>query len=241
MKINHELPVFDIVVNPDDNTGFDFISLVDDPAIEMKGFAFRSANIHDNCKCEIIDGEFITEPDACEYCLEKKDEYNRRLFKSDKDKQVIVGPALIPNKLIYRKDEDGEYYVKFTEQVIRQMADKFMKGNNIRRINVDHSNTIVEGYIQQFWIVEDSVYDKSRFYGLTVPKGTLMVEVKIEDTKFWKEEVKGNGKFGFSVEGLMGQRLVKMNKEETIEETIDSMSDEEILDLFNFFIKQNEI
>ena len=205
MKVNHELPIYDILINSDDETGMSFISLVDDPAIEMKGFAFSS-------------------------------EEKEMMFASNKDKQVIVGPALIPNKLIYRKDEDGEYYVKFPESTIREMADKFMKQNDVRRINVDHSNKIVEGYIQQFWIVEDTTYDKARFYGLSVPKGTLMLEVKIEDKEFWNEEIKMNGKFGFSVQGFMGQKLVKLNREESIDETIDNLTDKEFMDIFSEFI-----
>jgi hypothetical protein len=205
IKINHTLPIYDILINPEDETGMKFVSLVDDPAIEMKGFAFSA------------------------------DEKNM-MFTSNKDKQVIVGPAMIPNKLIYRKDEDGEYYVKFPEATIRDIADKFMKQNDVRRINVDHSNKMVEGYIQQFWIVEDSTYDKARFYGLNVPKGTLMMEVKIEDENFWNEEVKLNGKFGFSIEGLLGQKLVKMSIEESIEETIENLTDNEILDLFSDYI-----
>lgn len=233
MKINHELPIYDIVINPDDETGMQFISLVDNPAIEMKGFAFKNVDNHPNCKCEIINGEYILQDDACELCIEAKQEYSKKQKFSSIDKQIIVGPAMIPNKLIARKDDDGsKYYVKFSENVIRQLVDKFMKQNDNKRINIDHSNTMVEGYIQQSWIVEDTTYDKSRFYGLSVPKGTWMIEVKVEDTEFWNKEVKDNGKFGFSIEGILGQKLVRLSREESIEETITSLTEEEIIEIF---------
>jgi hypothetical protein len=54
--------------------------------------------------------------------------------------------------------------------------------------------------------------------------------VKIEDPEFWNQEVIDAGKFGFSVEGIMFQEIVKMN---SIDIIIDSLTDQELLDLFN--------
>jgi hypothetical protein len=178
-----DLPVYEIEVDEDGNQGIRMISLVADPAISVMGMYFSS---------------------------EIEVEYR---FKSVKDQQIIVGPAMIPDKKILRKDSnDNYYYVYFTKETIKKMVEKFVKENNNKSLNIDHSNKMVPGFIQSSWIVEDSTYDKSRYYGFNLPVGSYFVEVKIDDKDFWLSEIKEEGRYGFSIEGLMGQKLVEMSK-----------------------------
>ena len=194
-----KLPVYEIVVEEGDETGIQLISLVEDPAIMMKGMAFNSKS-------------FLAFKEA------------------DGEKQIIVGPALIPGMRIYREDQKfGEYYVVFSKETIEKMVEKFNKYGSNRKINLDHSNQMVDAFIMEDWIVSDEVYDKSRKYGFEVPVGTYMIMVKIEDKEFWNNEVKGNGKFGFSIEGLLGQQLVSLSKEATI----DDLTEEDIYEIFS--------
>lgn len=193
-----KLPVYQIVVEDGDDTGISLISLVEDPAITMKGMAFSNSS--------------------------------SMSFKEVGDKQVIVGPALIPDMRIYREDDKyGKYYVIFSKETIAKMVEKFNKYGSNRKINIDHSNEMVDAFIIEDWIVEDEVYDKSRKYGFEVPVGTYMIMVKIEDTNFWNKEVKGNGKFGFSIEGMLGQQLVSLEKQEA---TIDDLTLEDLFEIF---------
>ena len=202
-----KLPVYQIVVEDGDETGIQLISLVEDPAITMKGMAFSNKS--------------------------------PMSFKEVGDKQVIVGPALIPDMRIYREDEKyGKYYVVFSAETIAKMVEKFNKYGSNRRINIDHSNQMVDAFITEDWIVEDSVYDKSRKYGFEVPVGTYMIMVKIEDTNFWNTEVKGNGKFGFSIEGMLGQQLVTLSKTEkdsvlSMYKAIDDLTEEDLMMIFS--------
>ena len=192
-----KLPVYEIMVDEFDETGISLISLVEDPAIMVKGMAFNKSSMMS--------------------------------FKEVGDKQIIVGPALIPNMRIYREDEKfGQYYVVFSAETIAKMVEKFNKYGSNRKINIDHSNMMVDAFIIEDWIVEDAVYDKSRKYGIEVPVGTYMIMVKIEDKSFWESEVKGNGKFGFSIEGLLGQQLVSLSREATI----DDLDLNDLLDIF---------
>jgi len=193
-----KLPVYEIMVDEHDDTGISLVSLVEDPAIMVKGMAFSNKSV--------------------------------MAFKETGDKQVIIGPALIPNMRIYREDEKfGQYYVVFSAETIAKMVEKFNKYGSNRRINIDHSNQMVDAFILEDWIVCDEVYDKSRKYGIEVPVGTYMMMVKIEDKNFWETEVKGNGKFGFSIEGLLGQQLVSLQKEATI----DDLTEEDLLQIFS--------
>lgn len=202
-----KLPVYEIIIDENDETGISLISLVDEPAIMVKGMAFN-------------------------------DDKSLMAFKEVEDKQIIVGPALIPDMKIYREDDKyGQYYVKFTKEMIEKMVEKFNKYGSNRKINIDHSNQMVDAFIMEDWIVEDEVYDKSKKYGFEVPTGTYMIKVKIEDKDFWEREVKGNGKFGFSIEGLLGQQLVKLSSKNIekygLEASIDDLDLADLLKIFD--------
>ena len=153
-------------------------------------------------------------------------------FSAVDDKQIIVGPAMIPDKLIYRKDGDYEYNVFFTADTIRKMQQKFSRGNNSKAINVDHTDRMVNGYIQENWIVESQQFDKSKMYGYDLPIGTWFVSVKIEDKDFWLNEVKELGKFSFSIEGLLSGVEIKHSKQPNMEQLLDKMLDELLFDIF---------
>lgn len=199
-KIDQDkLPTYEIVIDEFDETGISLISLVEDPAIMVKGMAFNNNSMMS--------------------------------FKQvDDDKQIIIGPALIPDMKIYREDDKfGQYYVTFSKETIAKMVEKFNKYGSNRKINIDHSNMMVDAFIIEDWLTEDLVYDKSRKYGIEVPVGTYMIMVKIEDKEFWQNEVKDNGKFGFSIEGMLGQQLVSLSKEATI----DDLTLEDLIQIFN--------
>ena len=205
-----ETPLYEITMEEDGQTGIRLVSLVIDPAIEEKGMYFSKEEIQDF------------------------------KFKSVEDKQMVVGPAMIPNKKIIRKDEDGNpYFVFFSVNTIRMLVEKFNSQNNNKSINIDHTNTMVDGYIQQSWIVSDPVYDKSKYYGYDLPVGSWFIEVKINDSKFFKEKVKNEGRYSFSIEGLLGQKLVNYS-EQDFSSFIDNLSDEDIICLMKELLPSGE-
>ena len=53
---------------------------------------------------------------------------HKQLSFSDAKKYRITAPALIPME-IYRRDEDGEYYVEFSEDEIENLFKDFMFNN----------------------------------------------------------------------------------------------------------------
>lgn len=99
-------------------------------------------------------------------------------FKTIKDQQMVVGPALIPDKDIVRSNEYGEYHIKFSKSYIENMVKEFNRGENNLSINVGPSNEIIDGYIIESWIVKDQIYDKSGKYGFDLPIGSWFVCIK---------------------------------------------------------------
>ena len=129
-------------------------------------------------------------------------------FAALDEKQMLVGPLMVPNKLIPRIDEDGnEYYVYFTEDTIKKLSYKMMKDKLIDSVNIEHDNAdrVDDAFLVETWLIEDDKTDKSRKYGFDLPNGTWMGMYKIDNTRIWEEYVKTGLVKGFSVEGYFNQ------------------------------------
>jgi hypothetical protein len=131
-------------------------------------------------------------------------------FAANKDKQMLFGPMLIPDKLIYRKDDNGnEFNIVFDVETIQLIADKFNENKLNDSFNFQHSNRIVEAVLLQNWITGD--VDKSQEMGFSLPKGTWFGGVKVKDEQFWMNEVKSEKVKGFSVEIKCDVELLQLN------------------------------
>lgn len=141
-------------------------------------------------------------------------------FKVDKEKQLLYGPFLIPNKLIYRHDEKmGEYYVRFSAEEIDKIATKFNEDLNNKNINFQHTDQKVEAFVASNWLI-DGGQDKSHNLGFDLPEGTWFGAVKVKDEAFWTDKVKTDEVKGFSVEILADLELQLKNKEQKMEKEI---------------------
>lgn len=141
-------------------------------------------------------------------------------FKVDKERQMLYGPFLIPNMLIYRSDENnGEYYVRFSKEEIEKIATKFNEDLNNRNINFMHTDETVEAFVAQNWVIE-SDQDKSKSLGFDLPEGTWFGGVKVKDLDFWKDKVKTDEVKGFSVEILADLELSLKKKYKQMKEEL---------------------
>jgi hypothetical protein len=135
------------------------------------------------------------------------------MFKDDV-KMRIAAPALIP-MTIYRNDEFGEYYVRFSEEVIEELHMKLMKNlQNKGVFNTEHdASKEAPAYILEAWLVgKDPKKDRSYSeFGIEVPKGTLFMVAQVTDKAYYDQLVK-DGRTGFSIEGFLGMKLSEMIK-----------------------------
>jgi hypothetical protein len=264
-----KLPIYQMVIDPDDETsGVKMVSLLSKPAIEVKGHYFAPQDFDivtppchqtwdgsDNCQCIIIDGEWTTGDNPCEFCLANKEAwdgldlrykgmYSKQNFSAITEQKLIIGPVLIPDIDIYRRDPKtkAEYMVRFSAEVITQIAEKFNKGNNNRSINIDHTDRKAPAFVRENWLVTNSIYDKSKNYGYDLPVGTWVWLVKIEDEDFWQKEVKELGKYSFSIEGLLGEKLLKFELIKGINDLdfLEELSIEQLLDIAYYKLKSLE-
>jgi hypothetical protein len=140
-------------------------------------------------------------------------------FSIDEEKRVVLGPLMIPNKFILRRDENGEpYYIYFSRKTIRKMAEKFFKMNNHNNTDINHDeNVVTENTLVESWISESMQYDKSNKYGYMLPPGTWFVSYKINDDETWGKIKSGELK-GFSLAGGFISKMKVVNPEATLNE-----------------------
>ena len=157
------------------------------------------------------------------------------LAEVNKDKQILMGAALIPDKPIYRKDGDEEYYVYFSKETIAKTAEAFFRNNNQNNATLEHAEVLDNMTVFESWIVEDPEFDKSKKYGLEVPSGTWMVSMKVDDKDVWDNYVKDNKVFGFSIEGKFANVL----RRESSEMDFSDQVLDKTLDMIREFVKEN--
>lgn len=189
--------------------GITAISLVKHPAIEQNWIAFSK------------NGETVAKPNKA------------FAFKTiDEEQRVIAGPAMIPDKLIYRKDADGEeFFVFFTEDTIRELSERFLLQGKQNNMTLEHESTLNDLSVVESWIVEDSEKDKSAMYGFELPPGSWFVKVKVLNDDVW-DLVKEDSVAGFSVEGVFTSDLIKNQKTEMKQTKLDGYLDK-IKNLFS--------
>ena len=135
-------------------------------------------------------------------------QFSKQVFA---DKQLLVGPAMIPNQMIYRIDEEGEYYVYFSEETIEKIAYKYMEKKYTDASNIEHNGyePLEDVFVVESWLVKDPKRDKSIVYtGKEWPVGTWMVAMKVKNQEVWEEYVKSGKVKGFSVEGYFVDQLL---------------------------------
>ena len=155
-----------------------------------------------------------------------------KLAEVDKEKRILMGAALIPNKPIYRQSGEQEYYIYFSQATVRKASELFFINGNQNNSTLEHELQLKGLTAVESWIVE-SEQDKSRMYDLNVPMGTWMVSMKVNNDDVWKKVKAGEVK-GFSIEGYFADKLERPNEpvkqsadksEQKAQEVIDELKE----------------
>lgn len=159
-----------------------------------------------------IDAISIVESPAIEEnFVALKNQQKLEFATQSEDKRILIGPALIPNKTIYRHQDGEEFYVYFSKGTIRRASELFLMRGNQNNSTLEHEAELHGLSVVESWIIEDADKDKSRLYGLNMPVGTWMVSVKVNNEEVWNNFVKTGAVKGFSIEGYFADK-VKMAK-----------------------------
>jgi hypothetical protein len=184
-----QLPVYKLTIKEDIESGVevDAVALVDVPAIGVGFYAFN-------------------EQQAQSFAVVNDEE------------RFVVGAAMIPDKPIFRRDPDGtEYYVFFTKDTIRTIAEKFYRKGFQNNGNEMHdSSKPVDMVFFQSWIADESKGIPKMKQFESLPDGTWFLGAKVNSDEAWAKVKDGTFK-GFSVEGMFDMMPIKMSMKMTEE------------------------
>lgn len=180
----HGIPVYNATIT-DEETGMFKISLVDDPAVMSNFLAFDS-------------------------------ERKMEMYKVENDeKRLVRGVVMRADFPIYRcNDRIGEYYIIYTPEQIRIMAEKYLAESRQNDVNIMHeADSDVEGVqMVQYFIKGDGIsvegFDD-------ISDGSLFAEFHILNDEVWAA-IKDGTYRGFSLEGVFD--FIPQKDEETLEE-----------------------
>lgn len=121
----------------------------------------------------------------------------------DEEQRIISGPLMLADTPIYRNDAiRGEYYVVFSADTIKQIAQKFFKKGYQNNVNLMHNSGDVQEGLTMFesWIVDKKRGIQPMVGFEDVPDGSWFGSYKVENEEAWNK-VKSGEVLGFSVEG----------------------------------------
>lgn len=185
MKEN--LPIYNLEIVSDVNSDMevDFVALVDRPAIDKNFLAFAENKM--------------------QVAFEIKDE----------EEQIITGALMLADKPIYRNDDNGEYYVVFTKDTIKQIAQKFFAKGYQSNVNLMHDSGMkLEGLTMfESWITDEKrgILPMKGFED--VPDGSWFGSFKVNNQDVWHLIKEGKVR-GFSVEGLFSYKKADIQQKD---------------------------
>jgi len=178
-----------------------------------------------------VDAISIVESPAIESPFVALKNQEIKLAEVDKEKKILMGALLIPDKPIYRNGSEGEYYIFFSKDTIVKASQMFLQNGKQSNSTLEHSKALNGLTLVESWIVEDKAKDKTALYGLDVPVGTWMGSVKVNNEDVWNEYVKTNKVKGFSIEGYFADKM------EAPKEAIEEQMAEQLLNQIKDIVK----
>lgn len=161
------------------------ISLVDDPAVESLFQAFDAKR----------------QPVLCSV--------------TDDEKRLILGVVMRADFPIYRRDDqNGEYYIVYSAETIREMAQKYLAEDRANLLNLMHDgDPDIEGVELVQWFIKDAAAGVAPEGFDDIKDGSLFAEFHVENDEVW-QAVKAGTYRGFSLEGLFTLVPVEMQREQ---------------------------
>lgn len=188
-----KMKIFNIVINEDDNTGMDTISLVSQPAVGVNFLKF-----------------------------EEQKEIKKLSFDADKHIITgVVALAGIP--IYRYDKEIGDYYVVFTSEVIEKMMIKYSKMNLNNSVDLQHNGKKVDGVIMFESYIYNKERNIAPVEFGDIPDGSWIASFKVENDELWNEIKSGNELNGFSLAGLFAFSEPENEEVDELEQYIDEI------------------
>jgi hypothetical protein len=136
----------------------------------------------------------------------------------NEEKRLLIGYALIPDKLILRRVQDEEFNIVFSKETVRKSAENYLLNLHQKDITVEHESKVNGVTVVESWVTESDSIDKVALYGIKPIVGGWAVVMKADNDEVWQGVKSGKYK-GFSIEGKFSN-VEKLTKESSILEQI---------------------
>lgn len=199
------IPVYNALVD-DEGTGMLRVSLVDDPAIMTNFLAFD------------------------------KDRKTITYRVADEERRLVFGVLMRADFPIYRNDPRfGEFYIVYTADTIRKMAEKYMAEDRQNNVDTMHDRNDRYGITLVQYFLKDTARGIAPEGFDEVADGSLFAEYHIENDEVWAK-IKDGSYRGFSIE-IINDLVPEEDAgkvAEIIEETDGKFSSQEQHDMSKF-------
>jgi hypothetical protein len=169
--------LLELIIDEEDESGVDYIALVDSPAIESNWMAFN------------------------------KEDVKQIFQIQDEEKRIVSGYFMKADLPIIRlNDKNEKYYVVFRRETIEKIVNKFFKNGYNANVNLMHDNNLqTKGvYVIESLIIDSKRGTKAPEGFEDAPDGSWFGSMRVENDEVWQMVKDGTFK-GFSVEGMFGQ------------------------------------
>ena len=149
-----------------------------------------------------------------------------KLAEIDGERRILMGALLIPNKPIYRRNGEDEYYIYFSKDTVLKASQMYLMNSKQNNSTLEHQHQLEGLSLVESWIVEDKVHDKSVKYGMDLPLGSWVGSVKVNNDQIWNEFVLTGKVKGFSIEGFFADKMERPN-DQTIKDELAQIEEQE--------------
>lgn len=193
------IPVYNAYIVDEDDFGIQAVALVDDPAVAVN---FQ--------------------------CFSKEEPQKMKFSVQDEEKHIVFGVVARADYPMLRLTADGfPYYINFSADTIRLMAQKYLRENKQNQIKLTHNDGTET---QDVEMIECFIKDTAR--GISpvgfedVADGSLFASFKVKNEEIWSK-IKEGTFAGFSMEVNMSVELpVEVDEEEQLYSEIETLLEE---------------
>lgn len=177
----------------DNEDGVNFISLVEDPAIEMNWMAFN------------------------------KDQKSKQKFSIySSERRILCGVVMLADVPIikYDKENDEYYYVVFTKKDLEEIVKKYHRDQKNKQVNIEHreEDVVKDVYMYQSYLTDhqNGVYAPSYLRDKeNITDGSWIAYFKIDNEFVWDHLIRTGELKGFSLEGYFKLEKEKNNERDS--------------------------
>lgn len=163
------------------------------------------------------------------------------LSRVDEEQRILMGLVLQPNQLIYRKQDDTEFNIVFSEDTIKKLSHNFFKSGFQLNSKLEHDTPIEGVSFVESWLVENSDIDKSANFGLSYPKGSWLATMKVDNDEIWENYIKTGKLKGFSVDAMVDLQEVNLKSNIKMSEEKKNLLEKMEIWFTENILKQKEV